>query len=357
MKRYFHVNYYFRNVLAIVLLLSLTAACIRLDTDEAYAQIDDYLETLAEAGEFSGSVLVAVNDSIILNQGYGLAHKQHRIPNTPHTRFLIHWITMQFTATSILLLQQEGRLNVYDPICIYISDCPVYWKDITIHHLLTHTSGVSDWIQIWGSEAEKPSNSQELVDRITVKEPYFAPGDEFRYSNNGYIILGHIIVVVSGQTYEDFLEDNFLDPLDMTNTGLGNDGIAIGYSDSGVQVSVVDHLYRYSASGIHSSIEDLYIWIKALTEEQIITKEALGSLFFGYAKTPSIDFPGSEYGYGWFVSRIHDRSIYFHGGLDNGFTSMIMYFPEDVVTIIVLRNYAVGIYDGLEIELANMIFN
>ena len=338
-----------------MLALTLAACTIRAPKDSA-TQIDACLTDLAQRQQFSGAVLVAREGQILLSKGYGMADIENGVPNTPQTRFRIGQVTAQFTAMAILMLQAQGKLSVGDPICRYVVDCPDYWQEITIHHLLTHTSGISDWIQPWDSSTGTPSTSPELVARLRYDPPYFRPGEKLRYSNNGYIVLGYIVEKVSGQPYETFLQQHVFGPLGMSNSGYGDDRVALGYQAIGVKAPVPDLLFRFSASGLYSSVEDLYRWDQALYGEQLIPRQYLDMMFTGYAKTPSIDFAGAYYGYGWFVGNLLVRSVIGHGGKMAGFTAMLLRFPDERVTIIVLRNYGIPAYDRLEIEVAKMVF-
>jgi len=340
----------------LAILVAMLAACAVQEPQDSAARIDAYLNQLTQAQEFTGSVLVAQDGQILLSKGYGLADVENQVPNTPQTRFRIHWLTMPFTAMAVLMLEAEGKLDVQDPICQYIPDCPEYWQEITIHHLLTHTSGLSDWIQPWAGEEDIPSTSLELVEQIKHKPPYFAPGEELRYSGNGYIVLGHIIEEVSGQSYESFLQQRIFEPLGMVNSGLGDENVTVGYWKDGEKAPVPDLLFQYSAGGLYSSVEDLYLWDQALYGEQLIPQEYLDRIFTGYARTSSMDIDEADYGYGWFIGKILDRPVIAHGGGMNGFTSMLLRFPNEQVTIIVLRSYGIPIYDRLEIELAKMVF-
>ena len=235
-------------------------------------------------------------------------------------------------------------------------DCPDYWQGITLHHLLTHTSGVSDWIQPWGGETDKPITGLERVELIKQKAPYFQSGEQLRYSGNGYVILGAIIERVSGQAYDEYLEMHIFEPLGMENSGYEGNGIAVGYKPTGDEAPIPDVLFRYSAGGLYSSVEDLFLWDQALYGEQLLAQKYLDLMFTGYAKTPSVDFKGADYGYGWFIGKTLDRQVIFHGGSMSGYSSGIMRFPDEKVTIIVLRNSEIQIYDRLEIELAKMVF-
>jgi CubicO group peptidase (beta-lactamase class C family) len=331
--------------------------------DGSIPRVDAYLENLASEGRFSGSALVARDGEILLSRGYGWADMENQVPNTPQTRFHLHWLTMPFTALAILMLEARGQLDVQDPICDYVADCPEYWQGLTIHHLLTHTSGLSDWSQPWRDESDRPANSAQLIDHFRGKPPYFGPGEDLRYSANGYIVLGHIIEQVSGQSYQAFLQQEVFEPLGMANSGYGHhDSMAVGYrpvgdgEQIGERAPVPDLLFRYSAGGLYSSVEDLFRWEQALHQEELIPREYEGRMFTGYARTPSVDIEGADYGYGWFVGRVLDRPVLAHSGVLPGFTATLMRFPREKVTIIVLRNYGLDLYDRLEIELAGMLF-
>jgi len=142
----------------------------------------------------------------------------------------------------------------------------------------------------------------------------------------------------------------------MSNSGYDNN-VAVGYKPIGIKAPVPDPLFQGSASGLYSSVEDLHLWDQALYEDRLVPKEYLDMMFTGYVRTPSVDFEGANYGYGWFIGNILDRSMVAHGGLMSGYTSMLLRFPDERVTIIVLRNYEVQVYDRLEIELAKMVFD
>jgi len=341
-------------VIFLVLLLLNSTSCEK--RQDVVGQLDEFLNEREQNQEFSGAVLIARRGEVIFRKGYGMADRDAQIPNTTNTRYRIHWLTMPITATAIMQLQAEGKLDIRDSICKYISECPAYWQEITLHHLLTHTSGVSDWVESWGSEAEKPVTGLDRVELITQKAPYFQPGEQLRYSENGYVILGAIIEIVSGQAYDEYLKEHIFEPLGQNNSGYQGHNIAIGYKPSGEQAPMPDVLFRYSASGLYSTVEDLYLWDQALYSDQLISQEYLDMMFTGYARTPSVDFKGSDYGYGWFIGEILDRQLIFHGSSMSGYSGEIMRFPDQKVTIIILRNQEIQVYDRLGIELAEIVF-
>ena len=304
------------------------------------SKIDNVLTSLTEREAFTGAVLVARNGEVLLSQGYSLAARDKNIPNTLHTKYRLGSITKQFTAMAILMLQAQDKLNVRDPICLYISECPTAWKDITIHHLLTHTSGIRNFTDFRDYQATKatPSPPEQTIARFKEKPLDFPVGERWGYSNSGYIVLGYIVEQVSGQSYEAFLQQNIFEPLHMKDTGYDhNDGsLAIGYTGtSWREAAYIDMTIPYAAGGLYSTVEDLYRWDQALYTEQLVSKDLLDLMFTPHAKTPA---PGLSYGYGWGVGEMNNHKAVGHGGGIEGFATEIRRYIDDKVTIIVLSN-------------------
>jgi CubicO group peptidase (beta-lactamase class C family) len=305
------------------------------------AELDTFLQKLTDAGIMSGAVLAARDGQLILSKGYGLADRDKKIPNTAQTRYRIYSITKQFTAMAILMLQEQGKLNVQDPICKYIPDCPTAWKEVTIHHLLTHTSGIPDFMGFsdYQETSATPSPPAQTMARFKDKPLDFQPGEKWSYSNSGYLLLGSIIEQVSGQSYEDFLQKNIFEPLKMVNTGYDHSrtDLAIGYTNrTDIKAKFVDMSIPYAAGGLYSTVEDLYRWDQALYAEQLVPQKALDAMFTPHAAIP--ESGGLNYGYGWFVGQWLNRSVVFHPGGLVGYTSLIDRYPDDKVTVIVLSN-------------------
>ena len=296
-------------------------------TQDVGSQIDTLLKKLSQQGLFSGSVLIARNDSILLSKGYGMADRDKKIPNTPQTKFHIASITKQFTAMAILQLQQQGKLNVQDLICNYISDCPAAWKPITIHQLLTHTSGIPDL-----TESFAPSTTpSQIVAQISSKPLDFKPGEKWNYTNAGYIVLSAIIEQVSGMRYEQFLQDHILIPLKLQDTGLdhGQAILATGYTDNYNKADNIIASASDGAGGLYSTIEDLYRWDQ---------KDLLDKMFTPYASRLDDHVGKLSYGYGWFILKLYDHRDVGHGGEGPGTRANIDRFPDDKVTCIFLSN-------------------
>jgi CubicO group peptidase (beta-lactamase class C family) len=330
---------YFRPIslrYALVVLLFLVAPAIGQD---AASKLEEYLNTVTKDRLFSGAVLVAQNGKILLSKGYGMANIELDVPNTAQTRFRLGSITKQFTAASILLLQEQGKLSVSDSICKYIADCPAAWQPVTVHHLLNHSGGVPNFTSFpdYQKTMMIPSPIESLIARFKDRPLAFAPGEKMSYSNSGYILLGAVIEKVSGQSYADFLRARILDPLKMNATGYDRSdtiikGRAAGYSDKGahwVNAPHIDMSIPHAAGAMYSTVEDLYLWDQALYTDKLLSAKLKESMF-----TPGLN----NYGYGFGITTPNNRKLISHGGGINGFATYIARYPDDRVTVIVLSN-------------------
>ncbi len=306
------------------------------------SKLDEQLTQYTERGEFSGSVLFAFAGGILLERSYGFSDRSSDTPNTPGTNFSIASLTKQFTAMSILMLQEQGKLDVQDRFCTYYPNCPAAWQEITIHQLLTHTSGIPTYTQLpdYLSWAEFPKTPDEII-AFFINEPLlFQPGESWAYSNSGYVLLGYLIEHLSGLSYGDFLEANIFLPLGMSNSGYtpnGVDGVAVGYYDQSEEPAFpISPSTGFSAGGIYSTVEDLYRWDQALYTERLIPQSSLDLMFTPYAAAFDSSVP--NYGYGWIIETQDGHRVYYHQGAVDGFKTFIMRFPDDHVTVVVLSN-------------------
>ncbi|MCL4505136.1 MAG: beta-lactamase family protein [Chloroflexi bacterium] len=325
---------------------------------DAGVQIDAYLNRITADGSFSGSVLVARGGDVLLDKGYGEADREYHTPNTPQTRFLLASVSKQFTAMAILLLQDEGKLKVRDRICAYLPACPGAWKLVTIHQLLTHTSGIPDYMSFsdFDSLEAMAASPVDLIQRFKYHALDFSPGSSWRYSNSGYVLLGYLIERVSGQSYAAFLQEHIFDPLRMQDSGYDPDGaigdaMAVGYEDQS-RAEYLDMSEAYAAGGLYSSVEDLYRWSQALSSTRLISARLSAPMF-----RPQVAVPGrntGSYGYGWFIRQRLGRQVMEHTGVLDGFTTLIARFPHDNITLIVLCNQSVDM-DEIETSLTQML--
>jgi CubicO group peptidase (beta-lactamase class C family) len=313
------------------------------DTPEAEGvsnDLDSIFQKLTNTGDFSGSVLVARNGAVVLDKSYGLADRQKNIPITPQTKFPIGSITKQFTAMAVLMLQEQGKLNVQDGICNYLEKCPEAWKPVTIHQLLTHTSGIPDPLEaFWTQDISSPAPLEQMIADAAAKPLEFQPGAKFSYNNTGYDLLGKIIENVSSQTYGIFLQEHIFQPLSMSNTSFdpNQHDLAIGYKDQTGKIANPFNLWvAFSAGALYSTVEDLYLWDQALYTEKLAPQKDLDTMFTPYTSLP--DTGGMGYGYGWTIGTDHQHRFVGHEGLAYGYRSLILRYPDDHVTIIILSN-------------------
>ncbi len=296
------------------------------------AKLNEYMTALTDAGRFSGAVLVAQKGTVLLSKGYGMANYTYCVPNTPQTVFPIASNTKQFTAAAIMKLQEQGRLNVTDPITKYIPDTPSQWKDIKIYELLNHTSGMPRE----GFNVTDPTNYalSDLVHKYYTLPLLFPPGTNYSYSNNGYVTLSYIIERVTGQSYDAYLQSAFFQPLGMAGTAQENrcnvvPDRATGYTTEGgklVYYDLQNSHNKYGAGALHSTTNDLYMWEQAFHRPgAILSSVSLDAMFSN--------------NYGINEATYHNHTVLSHAGRNFGFISQTVNFPDDNVTIIFLSNY------------------
>jgi CubicO group peptidase (beta-lactamase class C family) len=276
--------------------------------EEIKKRLDDYLSRLAQFG-FSGAVLVARGDQIIFNKGYGVADRQKRILNTAATVFSTGSITKQFTAAAILKLEMQGRLNISDSIGKYLDRAPDDKQAVTLHHLLTHTSGVIS-TGGGGFNPDRDAFVREVLDAPLR----FAPGSRFLYSNEGYGLLAAIIEKVSGKSYEEYLRENLFLPAGMRNTGYrlpdwSKTAVARWYTGELDNGSPIERPHPNWASmgsgGILSTTQDMFRWHVALKGNTVLSEAAKAKLF-----KPALN----DYACGWDVTNSPRGLLHAHDG-------------------------------------------
>jgi len=319
------------------------------------SKADEYLNVYVKMNRFSGSVLIAQKGEILLKKGYGMADLEHSVPNTPQTKFRIASLTKQFTAMAILQLQEKNLLNVNDPLSRYIHDYPCGDK-ITIHHLLTHTSGIHNFTVATDKEARvRPMTLEMIIQKFKDQPLNFSPGEKFEYSNAGYYMLGHIIEKVTGRDYASIIKENIFEPLGMANSGYDYNHIILKNRAYGYRLEKGDlinanyiHMANVHASGgLYSTVEDLYLWDRALYTERLIKRSSLEQMFTPFTK---------NYGYGWGIVTLFDRKMTGHNGDMEGFQTNITRFAEDDVCIIVLSNFGHTPIGKMSVDLAAILF-
>lgn len=331
--------------ICLVLVLSVASPLAAQSTErdaEAIEVIDAALTRFAEGGQLSGSVLIARGAEILLEKGYGYAVAGWEVANTPETVYRIGSITKQFTAMAILKLQENGLLTVDDLICIHLEECPESWSAITIHHLLTHTSGIPNYTDDYAVLSKlmySTVGSAAVVDSFIDEPLQFEPGTNWSYSNSGYHLLGDIIARAAGVSYRRYLQETFFEPLGMESTDLERNtsiisNMAEGYSTGRSRAAYINMNVPYSAGALISTVGDLLKWEQALFNGQVVSQASLDTMWEGA-------FPldeQQEYGYGLIRETQDGRVSISHGGGINGFTSLMIYLPEADLTVIMLTN-------------------
>ncbi len=312
------------------------------------AEIDALVKENYQKGVYDGSVLVARDGQVILSQGYGFADREKKIPNTPQTKFRIASITKQFTAMAILLLQEQGKLNVEDGICNYITNCPEIFKPVKIRHLLSHSGGIP------GATQYSWPGDQMLPKSATL---YFPPGEQFVYQDVGYNLAGRIIETVSGQSYASFLKQNIFEPLGMSNTGVDDmkqTDLAKGYSNAEGDIALQPVWGMFAEGAVYSTVEDMYRWDQALYTDKLLPQSSLKAMFTPQVAVPDgkyYGFDGStgwSYGFGWFIAP-KELGYVIHGGIYPGYRAEIRRYIDDKTVIILLTNQeAVALYPTAE---------
>lgn len=335
------------------------------DSKSPWSEVDRLLD-----GRFSGAALLAVDGKVTLEKGYSYGDRNRLIPNTPTTQFMIGSMTKQFTALGVLILRDRGELQLDDPICRYLPDCPQAWNGVSIYHLLTHSSGIIDTVQGFDPQAsqgmsirrlqgalkflrslQQPADVSTIIDENKNIPLEFQPGEKFKYSNLGYMLLGYIIESVSGKNYGDFIREEIFIPLEMSRSGYGNraPGLATGYINSWFKTYYMDISRAHAAGGLYSTIDDLYKWDQSLYSEKLVKKETLAELFAPRISTQNP--AGLSYAYGWVVGQANGHPVTMHGGSIGGYLSYIIRYPQDRITIILLSNDQSVDFGALVVEI------
>jgi CubicO group peptidase (beta-lactamase class C family) len=323
-----------------------------LDRDAvATTTLADYFQKAAGLG-FSGAVMVAAGDKVLLRNGYGWADEKRRIPIVPETVFDIGSITKVFTAIAVMQLEERGKLSTSDPIARYFSKVPTDKTAITIHHLLTHTAGLAHddfYASATPEVREILKDREQFIQRILSFPLASEPGTKRAYSNSGFSFLAAIVEQLSGQSYESYLRENVLRPSAMSNTGYvlrqwNNKLIARGYNDGptdfgypwqGQWAGKIIAWDLLGNGGLLSTVDDMQRFVVALRDGKLLNEKTK-------AKMLTVYFAERDQAYGWFISKTERDSHRFihHGGdaVPEGWNADLRWFPDDNLIAVVLTN-------------------
>lgn len=331
-----------RRFFLILILISVFGILSAQDFKE---KIDNIIKTeFKQVNEPGGAFLVAKNGKVLYAKSFGKANLELDVDMTIDHVFQIGSMTKQFTAVAILMLEKQGKLTVNDPISKFIPNYPSGHK-ITIKHLLTHTSGIQDFTKMKSiSDIAQKQMTPEMMVNFFKDEPVnFEAGEKFEYNNSGYVLLGYIIELVSGITYEDFIQKNIFQKIGMNNSYYASDrkiikSRAYGYhqkADGFVNKTWINFSVPFSSGSLMSTLEDLLKWQNALNDNQVLDSSSLSQAFKSYRLNNG---EISSYGFGWHIKEINGIPTREHGGSIFGFKSMAVYIPSRDIYIVGLSN-------------------
>ncbi|PYP85698.1 MAG: serine hydrolase [Candidatus Angelobacter sp. Gp1-AA117] len=325
----------------IALLLIFAAACSAQEKPQAdpVPRMEQIIQSYLADHAFMGSVLVARGGKTLLDKGYGFANLEWQVPNTSTTKFRLGSITKQFTAASILLLEERGKLKTDDLVKKHIPDAPAAWDKVTIFHLLTHTSGIPSFTSFpdYHSREWETMTPQQLVDWFRDKPLEFEPGTKWNYSNSGYVLLGYLIEKISGQSYAEFVQQNIFTPLGMKDSGYDSNAAIIEHRAAGYSrgkngpenADFINMSIPLSAGALYSTTEDLLRWEQGLFGGKLLSPASLAKM-----TTPFKE----DYAFGLGVSTRNGRKMIAHDGGIEGFNTSLAYYPDDKLVVAVLAN-------------------
>jgi CubicO group peptidase (beta-lactamase class C family) len=331
--------------------------------DKAITEKVDALFAPWSKGGTPGAAVIVIRDgTILLKKGYGLANLEEKRPITTDTVFRLASVTKQFTAMSIMMLAERGKLKYEYPLASFFPEFPPYASKITVRHLLNHMAGFPEYDELWlengkidgdwprssktRSSSFEPTSKDALLLLGQVKKPEFTPGTEFKYSNSGYVILAQIVEKVSGQSFSQFLQQNIFQPLGMkrsllddeTRPALGN--VATSYTLKEGSYKDIDYTpvnFIYGEDNVFSTVEDMYQWDQALYTERLVKTATLKEAF---APGKLSNGATTHYGFGWGLGKTLGLDTVSHSGGWVGFCTEILRFPSEHFTVVVLSNVA-----------------
>lgn len=330
------------------------------------SKIDDIVKkSLCTEGP-GGSLLIKIKGETVYNKAFGFSDTELKTKNTTGTVFQIGSISKQMTAVGILLLVEEGKLNLTDPVTKFIPDFIEPASKVTIEHLLLHNSGIQSYTSSpkWNPAWESQRSITETIDLIK-NEPFdFNPGEKFQYNNSGYIILAYIIEETSGMNFGDFMKERVFAPLGMNKTRHGNskeelgsraEGFSLNVREKKLNKSVYTEFEQLSGAGSFvSTVGDMLIWDEAVKSQKLLSAENWNKALSPLVKTNWGET--HHYGYGWVIQDFYGHKLVWHNGGMPGFLSSYYRFPEDELTIILLTNSDFSSSEDIVNRIAKSIF-
>ena len=357
-------NVIYLIVFSMIIGCSSKVETIKLNDDVLTQSIDSIIKANYLPNEPGAAILIIKDGKEIFAKGFGMANLELNVPIKSEMIFRLGSITKQFTAVSILILEEQGKLNIKDDIRKHLPSYPIHKKIITVENLLTHTSGIPSFTEFPNifEILQMKLTTNEILDLFKDKPLDFEPGERFSYSNSGYDVLGAIIESVSGMTYEDFVETEIFKKIGMKhsfydhpeelvkNKILGYDKDSSGYRSAEYTTMCA----AFSAGALRSNVRDLAIWNKSIHEGKLISVENLARAFMPF-KLNSGEL--SNYGFGWSSSTFLSHQLYYHDGGILGFRSSGFYFPEEDIYTVILSNNTSSNPSYLNFLISSMILD
>lgn len=351
-----------KNSLFIIAVFFFSSISI-LQAQNLEATIDSLLQAKYKPNAPGATFLIAKEGAIIYNKAFGLSNIELDVPIKSNSVFEIGSMTKQFTAISIMMLMEKGKLNLDDEITKFIPDYPTHGNKITVHHLLTHTAGIKNFTSMKAIRniATKDMTPSDLIDFFKNEPMDFNPGDEFKYSNSGYVILGYIIESVTGKSYADFVEQEIFEKLGMASSQYASHSKAIQNRASGyhnrngyVNTRYISFTIPYSSGSLMSTVEDMNKWQQAIKNNILISAETTDKVFTNYTLNNGNSI---NYGYGWHIKALNGTRSFEHGGSIFGFKSMGVYLPKSDIYVIALNNCDCNSPTAITREIAELALN
>ena len=281
-------------------------------------RMDDIIQSYVDDKQFMGSILVAQKGHVLLDKGYGFANLEWQIPNSSITKFRLGSLTKQFTAAAILLLEEQGKLKITDRLNKYMTDAPSAWNEVTIFHLLNHTSGIPNYTKFTDFAAFTTSakTPEQQIAYFHDKPLNFKPGSDFEYNNSAYVLLGYLIEKLSGQSYQDFIVENIFKPLEMNDSGYDSHSEILLQRASGYEITLnglrntdfLDMSIPYAAGSLYSTTQGLLRWQEKLFGGKVISPQSLNKMIQPFKNT---------YGFGVSIQSLDGLEAITHGGSIN----------------------------------------
>jgi CubicO group peptidase (beta-lactamase class C family) len=326
-------------------------------------QIDDIiLAELTDQNGPGGVFMVAKDGKTIYEKAFGKANVEVEVDLTEKHIFQLGSMTKQFTAVAILMLEEQGLLSVNDTISKFIPDYP-NGSNITLHHLLTHTAGIKDFTKMKSLKdiAQKEITPQNMVDFFKNEVVDFLPGEKFEYNNSGYFLLGYIIELTSGISFETFIQKNIFDKIGMNQSYYASDRNIIKHRAYGYQKKenlyfnkkLISFSIPYASGALMSSTSDLLKWQNALNQNSLLKPENAAKAYTKYLLQEGKEI---NYGYGWHIRDINGTLTREHGGSIFGFKSMGVYIPSEDLYVVGLTNCDCNSPTKITQDIAKLVF-